>query len=89
MRDEGEFSGSDATGRHRSLKPSVLGVRFPPPASMFEMGMNAKRTSDRFFKPDLESSSLSIPAWWWLNPNGAGAVCGTAVREFDSLQSPF
>jgi hypothetical protein len=26
------------------------------------MGMNAKRSSDRFFKPGLESSSLSIPA---------------------------
>ena len=24
--------------------------------------MNAKRSSDRFFKPGLESSSLSIPA---------------------------
>ena len=25
-------------------------------------GMNAKRSRDRFFKPGLESSSLSIPA---------------------------
>jgi hypothetical protein len=63
MGDEAELRGSDATGRHRSLKPSVLGVRFPSPASMCETGMNAKRTSDRFFKPDLESSSLSIPAF--------------------------
>ena len=34
---------------------------------MFETGMNAKRTSDRFFKPDLESSSLSIPAIFMAN----------------------
>jgi hypothetical protein len=27
-----------------------------------ETGMNAKRSRDRFFKPALESSSLSIPA---------------------------
>ena len=26
---------------------------------------------------------------WWLNPNGAGHVCGTCFSEFDSRQPPM
>lgn len=54
--------GSDATGRHPALKTPVLGVRFSSPALSEVVGMNAKRSSARFFKPVLASSSLAIPA---------------------------
>jgi hypothetical protein len=84
------YAGVMQPGRHLWLKPGVLRVRFSPPALTFEMGMNAKRSRDRFFKPVLASSSLAIPARLWRsNPHGAGLVCGTSVREFDSLRSPF
>ena len=52
--------------------------------------MNAKRSSDRFFKPGLESSSLSIPA-----TNGErgrkdeARDCGSRLCRFESCRSPL
>ena len=61
-------------GRRARLKPELLRVRVSPPALIFEMGMNAKRSRDRFFKPELASSSLPIPASFMaVEPKRCGA----------------
>lgn len=53
------------------------------------MGMNAKRSRDRFFKPDLESSSLSIPALDCAASGRAAAlaVTGEIARAEHSMEA--
>ena len=80
------YAGVMQPGRHLWLKPGVLRVRFSPPALIVEMGMNAKRSRDRFFKPVLASSSLAIPARLWRsNPKWCGAGLLEPVLESSTL----
>ena len=52
--------------------------------------MNAKRSSDRFFKPGLESSSLSIPAIdGERGRKDEARDCGSRQCRFESCRSPL
>ena len=55
------------------------------------MGMNAKRSRDRFFKPGLASSSLAIPTSFCggRSLDGEARDCGSRLRGFDSRRSPL
>src|SRR5215510_13920779 len=53
--------GSGATADALGLNPRCCEFKSRLPNRCFEMGMNAKRSRDRFFKPVLASSSLAIP----------------------------